>query len=169
MLADVLAEQWGLSSFRRSGSALVAEGSHLRHDVAVVKPQTYMNRSGRVLRSLATEGVDLQRDLLIVVDDFALPLGRMRLRAHGSAGGHNGLESVEEALQTNEYARLRIGIGPVPERQDPADFVLESFKKTELAELVELLPELHDAVECWAEEGIEEAMNRYNRRGSQSE
>jgi len=169
MLADVLAEQWGLSSFGRSGSALVAEGPHLSHDVAVVKPQTYMNRSGRVLRSLAAEGVDLQHDLLIVVDDFALPLGGMRLRARGSAGGHNGLESVEEALQTDEYARLRIGIGPVPERQDPADFVLEPFKKTELAELVDLLPDLHDAVECWAEQGIEEAMNRYNRRGSQSE
>jgi len=147
----------------------VAEGPHLGHDVAVVKPQTYMNRSGRVLRSLATEGIDLQRDLLIVVDDFALPLGSMRLRARGSAGGHNGLESVEEALQTNEYARLRIGIGPVPDRQDAADFVLERFKKTELAEFVEMLPDLHDAVECWVEEGLEEAMNRYNRRGLERE
>ena len=148
---------------------MVAEGTHLDHDIAVVKPQTYMNRSGRVLRPLVSEGLDLVRDLLVVVDDFALPLGALRLRPRGSAGGHNGLESVEAALQTNEYARLRIGIGPVPEGQDPADFVLERFTKAELAELVELLPELHDAVECWVAEGIEEAMNRYNRRGQQSE
>jgi PTH1 family peptidyl-tRNA hydrolase len=168
-LADVLVEQWQLSSFERSGAALVAEGTHLGCDAAVIKPQTYMNRSGRVVAPLATEGIDLQADLLVVVDDFALPLGAMRLRARGSAGGHNGLESIEKALDTDAYARLRIGIGPVPERQDPADFVLEPFSKTELRELVDLLPDLHDAVECWLAEGIEEAMNRYNKRGPQRE
>lgn len=145
---------------------MVAEGTHQGHDVIVVKPQTYMNKSGRVLRPLVSEGLDLVSEMLIVVDDFALPLGILRLRPRGSAGGHNGLESVEGALQTEEYARLRIGIGPVPEGQDPADFVLEPFKKAELAEFAELLPELHDAAECWMTEGIDEAMNRFNRRGT---
>lgn len=168
-MADVLAEQWQLSSFQRSGAALVAEGAHLGHDAAVIKPQTYMNRSGRVVAPLAAEGVDLQTDFLVLVDDFALPLGAMRLRPQGSAGGHNGLESVESALGTSEYSRLRIGIGPVPENQDPADFVLEPFSKPELKEFAELLPDFHDAVECWLVEGIEEAMNRYNRKGPQSE
>ncbi len=134
----------------------------------VVKPQTYMNRSGRALRGLVgDDAVDLQRDLLVVVDDFALPFGVFRLRARGSAGGHNGLESVEAALRSREYARLRIGVGPVPEGMDPADFVLEPFGKAELDQLVDLLPHMHDAVECWVDEGIEEAMNRYNRRGIQ--
>jgi PTH1 family peptidyl-tRNA hydrolase len=109
----------------------------------------------------------VSRDLLVLVDDFALPLGTFRLRALGSAGGHNGLRSVEAALGTNTYARLRIGIGPVPEDvDDPADFVLAPLARHERAVLIDLLPGLADAVECWLDEGIEEAMNRFNRRGT---
>jgi PTH1 family peptidyl-tRNA hydrolase len=129
-----------------------------------------MNRSGVAVRSvLAQRHVDVTRDLLVVVDDFALPLGTFRLRARGSSGGHNGLESVEAALDSREYARLRIGIGPLPEGvSDSADFVLEPFTGAERATLTDLLPTLGDAVECWITEGIEQAMNRYNRRGLES-
>ena len=137
----------------------------------VVKPQTYMNRSGQALVPLLAEpGFEPARDLLILVDDFAIPLGTFRLRAQGSAGGHNGLRSVEETLGSMQYARLRIGIGPIPAgTQDTADFVLEPFEREELAALAELLPDLVDAAECWLAEGIEQAMVRFNRKGSTSE
>lgn len=132
----------------------------------LLKPQTYMNRSGVALRPLlGTPAFAPSRDLLILVDDLALPLGGFRLRARGSAGGHNGLLSVEDALASQEYARLRIGIGPCPEEEDQAEWVLQPFARRELAVLADLLPELADAVECWLDEGIETAMNRFNRRG----
>jgi PTH1 family peptidyl-tRNA hydrolase len=124
-----------------------------------------MNRSGVALDAvLAQPAFDPAVDLLVLVDDFALPLGSFRLRARGSAGGHGGLESVEARLGSPEYARLRIGVGPVPEDVDAADFVLAPFAKHELETLAELLPELADAVECWVAEGIEVAMNRFNRK-----
>ncbi len=127
-----------------------------------------MNRSGAAVRELLTAvTVDPARDLLVLVDDVALPLGSFRLRARGSAGGHNGLRSIEAALGSGDYARLRIGVGPMPEGvDDQADFVLGQFERGELSALVDLLPDLADAVECWLAEGIDEAMNRFNRRGS---
>ncbi len=127
-----------------------------------------MNRSGAAVRELlAAVTVDPARDLLVLVDDVALPLGSFRLRARGSAGGHNGLRSIEAALGSGDYARLRIGVGPMPEGvDDQADFVLGQFERGELSALVDLLPDLADAVECWLAEGIDEAMNRFNRRGS---
>ncbi len=164
----MLAEQWGLPRFRRLGRALATEGEWADTPLVLLKPQTYMNRSGAAVRELvASVTVDTARELLVVVDDVALPLGSFRLRARGSAGGHNGLRSIEEALGSAEYARLRIGIGPVPEGvDDQADFVLGPFEQEQLSTLADLLPDLADAAECWLVDGIEEAMNRFNRRGS---
>ena len=128
-----------------------------------------MNRSGRALGPLRTlSGFDLSSDMLVAVDDYALPSGSFRLRARGSAGGHNGLRSIEEALNTQEYARLRIGVGPVPEDgTDPADFVLAAMSSDERDTLAKLLPRLADAVECWLGEGIDLAMNKFNRKEAQ--
>ncbi len=141
------------------------------HDepVVIVKPRTYMNRSGTALAPLfALSGFDISRDMLVVVDDYALPLGTFRLRARGSAGGHNGLRSIEDALGTQEYCRLRIGVGPLPaEDIDPADFVLSNLRKEEVESLAKLLPDISEAVECWITAGIEAAMNRFNRKGAQ--
>jgi len=139
--------------------------------VVIVKPQTYMNLSGAALAPfLADQDVDPARDLLVLVDDFALPLGQFRLRARGSAGGHNGLESIEAALGSREYARLRIGTGPLPEEGiDAADFVLSPFERRELDVLLNLMPTLTDAVECWVIEGIAVAMNQFNRLGRDTE
>jgi PTH1 family peptidyl-tRNA hydrolase len=110
-------------------------------------------------------GFDSSSDLLIIVDDYALPLGTMRFRARGSAGGHNGLQSIEGSLGSQEYHRLRIGVGPLPDEDiDPADFVLGSFTSAESKELSQLMPLLVEAVDCWLDEGIEAAMNRYNSR-----
>jgi PTH1 family peptidyl-tRNA hydrolase len=128
-----------------------------------------MNRSGRALGPLRTlSGFDLSRDMLVVVDDYALTIGSFRMRARGSAGGHNGLRSIEESLNTRDYARLRIGVGPVPDDgTDPADFVLSAMSAEEVDIVAELLPRLADAVECWLREGIETAMNRFNRKEPQ--
>jgi PTH1 family peptidyl-tRNA hydrolase len=125
-----------------------------------------MNRSGQALGPLRSlDGFDLSKDMLVVVDDYALPMGAFRMRARGSAGGHNGLRSIEESLNTQEYARLRIGVGPVPDDgTDPADFVTSAMNPQEVDTLARLLPRLAEAVECWLKEGIEIAMNKFNRK-----
>src|SRR4051812_11443429 len=124
-----------------------------------------MNRSGAAvgpLRSLPE--FDPSQHLLILVDDVALPVGRFRLRGAGSAGGHNGLKSVEGVLQRQDYARLRIGVGPAPpDLDDLADFVLDEFSREERDEITKLLDPMSEAVELWLQEGIEKAMNRFNR------
>ncbi len=165
----MLAEQWNLPKFRRWGNALATEGSHGGKPFVLLKPQTYMNLSGDAVAALLpAPDFDPSTDLLVLVDDIALPLGAFRLRARGSAGGHNGLESVEAAVGSQEYARLRIGIGPLPEEvDDQAEFVLSNFEPDEMTTLADLLPPLVDAVECWLLEGIDTAMNRFNRRGTE--
>jgi PTH1 family peptidyl-tRNA hydrolase len=133
-------------------------------DIRLIKPTTYMNRSGAALAPLrAFAGFDPAQDLLVLVDDVALPTGRFRLRGAGSAGGHNGLKSVEGALMRQDYARLRIGVGPLPlDGQDLADFVLDDFTGEEWELLSNLLDPMAEAVECWLADGIEPAMNRFN-------
>ncbi len=164
-LADHLAARWRLGSFARGPQARQAEGTVDGCAVVVLKPQTYMNRSGAALAPLrAREGFDPAADLLILVDDVALPVGKFRLRGAGSAGGHNGLKSVEGALQRQDYARLRIGVGPVPDGlTELADFVLGPFEPEERRAIGELLEPMSEAVECWLAEGIERAMSRFNR------
>jgi PTH1 family peptidyl-tRNA hydrolase len=129
-----------------------------------------MNRSGAVLAPLrALADFDPARDLLVLVDDVALDLGRFRLRGAGSAGGHNGLKSVEGVLLRQDYARLRIGVGPRPmDYDDLADYVLDGFTPEERATLEALLDPMAEAVECWLVEGIEKAMSRFNRPGGSS-
>jgi PTH1 family peptidyl-tRNA hydrolase len=123
-----------------------------------------MNRSGAALAPLRSfSGFDPARDLLVLVDDVALAAGRFRLRGAGTAGGHNGLKSVEGTLMRQDYARLRIGVGPFPPGGgDLADFVLDEFATEEWEVLTGLLDPMAEAVECWLAEGIEPAMNRFN-------
>ncbi len=163
-MADHLAARWDLLPFRRVPSAREIRGRALGHDVTLLKPLTYMNRSGAALAPLrALPGFDPATALLVLVDDFALPTGKFRLRGAGSAGGHNGLKSIEGVLRRQDYARLRIGIGPLPAgTKDTADFVLGAFTTAERAELTSLLDPMSEAVECWLRDGIELAMNRYN-------
>ncbi len=115
-----------------------------------------MNRSGAALASLrADPAFNPATDLLVLVDDFAIPCGTFRLRAEGSAGGHNGLKSIEGALQSQQYARLRIGVGPLPEGTgDWADYVLAPFTPEQLEQVEALIPRMVDAVGQWVREGI---------------
>jgi peptidyl-tRNA hydrolase, PTH1 family len=165
LLADRLVDRWQLGPFRRGEGAREARGVWQRHPVSVVKPQTYMNRSGAAIAPLRDlPDFDPSTHLLIVVDDVALPVGRFRLRGAGSAGGHNGLKSVEGALQRQDYARIRIGVGPVPPQiEDLADFVLDHFTPEERDSIRGLLDPMSEAVESWIENGIEKAMNQFNR------
>jgi PTH1 family peptidyl-tRNA hydrolase len=119
--------------------------------VRILKPTTFMNRSGAALASLrADPSFTPSRDLLILVDDFQIPLGTFRFRTEGSAGGHNGLKSIEGALQSQQYARLRIGVGPLPEGTgDWADYVLNAFEPAELEQVESLMPQMIDAVDKW--------------------
>jgi PTH1 family peptidyl-tRNA hydrolase len=155
---------WRFPEFRRAGPARVSEGRVGTHDVVLIEPLTYMNRSGAALVRLAgTDGFDVARDLIVVVDDAALDVGRVRFRARGSAGGHNGLRSVEASLRTQEYARLRIGVGAPPAGADLAEWVLAPFDALEERQVVDLLPDLVDALRLWLDEGVAAAGSRYNR------
>jgi PTH1 family peptidyl-tRNA hydrolase len=167
-LADHLARRWGLTPWKRQGPVRVARGSVADHPLQLLKPLTYMNRSGAVLTRLREDPeFAAERDLLILVDDVALPVGRFRLRAQGSAGGHNGLKSIEGALRGQAYARLRIGVGPLPpEFADMADYVLDRFEAEEARAVAELFDPMTEAVACWVVEGIATAMNRFNRSGT---
>lgn len=119
--------------------------------VRILKPTTFMNRSGAALASLRADPTFTPtRDLLILVDDFQIPLGTFRFRPEGSAGGHNGLKSIESALQSQQYARLRIGVGPLPEGiGDWADYVLNNFEPEEREQVESLMPRMIDEVEKW--------------------
>lgn len=117
----------------------------------VLKPTTYMNRSGAALVSLrADPAFNPATDLLVLVDDFQIPSGTFRLRKEGSAGGHNGLKSIEGALQSQAYARLRIGVGPLPEGVgDWADYVLAPIDEEQKRQVEESMPKMIEAVERW--------------------
>jgi peptidyl-tRNA hydrolase, PTH1 family len=162
--ADRLAYDWGLGTFEQEGPALVTGGVVDATEVLLLKPTTYMNRSGMALRPfLGREGFHVSRDLLVLVDDASLDVGRVRLRPGGSAGGHKGLRSVQEVLGHTDYARLRIGVGRPPEGGDLVEWVLSAMDDEDEERVLELLPELTEAVRVWVAEGIEPAMNRINR------
>jgi PTH1 family peptidyl-tRNA hydrolase len=131
-------------------------------DVWVVKPMTYMNESGRFVRAFADYHNAGPSDLLVVYDELALPLGKLRLRLKGSAGGQKGMLSVLQHFGTQEIPRLRIGIGPQPERVRAEDFVLSRFRSAEEAELGDALDQAAAAVALAHADGIEKAMNRFN-------
>ena len=131
-------------------------------EVRFLKPQTYMNASGPAVRAWLDWLKLTPADLLVISDDFAIPLGELRLRLGGSHGGHNGLRSIEEALGTRDYARLRCGIGPVPEKWAVEDFVLARFAKEESALADEVVGRAGDAFRCCQERGIPLAMTLFN-------
>ena len=158
---DLLQQEWRFTNFRRDGNAVTAEGRFEDQDILLIKPQTYMNRSGgAVARLLLDPEFNPAGDLLVVVDDVALPIGRARIRPRGSAGGHNGLKSIEASLRTQEYPRLRIGVDEPPPGIDRADWVLGTFDKQEAADVRNLLPKLVDVAGTWIMAGVDEASRR---------
>lgn len=164
-LADVHhADRW---SERFDG--LAAECSIGGERALLLKPQTYMNASGRSVR----KAVDFFKldvaDVLVVADDFSLPLGRLRVRSKGSAGGQNGIKDVISHLGTDGVARLRIGIGAPPEYRDPSDHVLSNFSAAERRIIDDAVMDAARAAECWCVRGVAAAMNEFNGRDSTKE
>jgi PTH1 family peptidyl-tRNA hydrolase len=167
MVLDHLADVWHSEGWRRDGEARVADVRRGTTRVRLVKPQTFMNLSGAALRPFQRrEGWSASNDLLVVSDEVALPVGTYRLRASGSAGGHNGLKSIEGALGSREYARLRIGISPGEQhaRGDLSDFVLDAFSRSDRETIRDLQSTFEKLVEMWVLEGVVKAMNAFNRR-----
>lgn len=140
-------------------------GLRVRSDeMWLFKPLSFMNLCGPPVACMVREaGVELQ-DTLVLVDDLNLPLGRIRLRPGGSSGGHNGLESLIEALGTEQFPRLRLGIGPCPPGTDGREFVLSPFGPDEWPSVEAMTDEAVEAALCWAKEGIEAAMTQFNRK-----
>ena len=162
MVVDLLAAQAGGVHGQERDEAWVAQGQLAGTDVMLAKPLTFMNRSGvAVERLLAANGGDVA-DLIVIVDDVALPLGTLRLRESGSHGGHNGLRSLIEVLGREDFARLRVGIGAGPAPGDLAGFVLGEFAPDEVLVVQELVGRAADAVCCLLKDGAAAAMSRYN-------
>jgi len=161
MVADAVAQSLGVSIRRRKFGALTAEASGGDTNLLFVKPQQYMNRSGHAIATAAGFYKLAAADVLVVTDDMALPTGQLRLRPKGSAGGHNGLKDVIAALGTEQFPRLRVGVGDAGDR-DAADYVLSRFSEDQRPVIDEAVATAAQAVLCWVTDGIDAAMTRYN-------
>jgi len=162
MLVERLARETNSLVKREECRALLGRAKIENQTVELVKPQTYMNLSGESLSCLLKKpGRDKQR-LIVITDDLALPLGKIRLRPKGSAGGHNGLKSIIDCLRTEEFIRLRIGIQPEHPISDAKRFVLEKFSKSDFETIEKVLEESADAVRTVIRNGVEKAMAKFN-------
>jgi PTH1 family peptidyl-tRNA hydrolase len=162
MLVDKLAADAGVTVKRRDCRALLASAVIEDQRIKLVKPQTFMNLSGDAVACLMAKGELSGNSLIVISDDLALPFGTIRLRARGSAGGHNGLKSIIGALGTNEFIRLRIGIQPEHPISDAKKFVLDEFASVERRALKEILERGAEAVRSVLRDGITRAMSLYN-------
>ncbi|MGH8959673.1 MAG: aminoacyl-tRNA hydrolase [Jatrophihabitantaceae bacterium] len=162
LVVDLLAERIGGRFKAHKSRCDVVEGRLAAHPVVLAEPRSFMNESGGPVVAIARfYKVPLER-ITIVHDDLDLPFGALRLKRGGGDGGHNGLRSASSALGSTEYARVRVGIGRPPGRQDPADYVLREFAAAERKELPYLLDRAADAVESLIERGLEAAQNEFN-------
>jgi peptidyl-tRNA hydrolase, PTH1 family len=159
---EALGETLGIAVKQRKFNARIGEGRHADRKVILMKPWTFMNRSGGpVAAAVGFYKLDL-RDLMVVVDDMALPTGALRVRAGGSAGGHNGLADIIEKLGTDEFARCRVGIG-APSGDQAVGHVLGRPESEEKPLLNRAILRARDAMLCWLDAGVEKAMNEFNR------
>jgi PTH1 family peptidyl-tRNA hydrolase len=165
MLIDKLAGDAGFDVKRRECQSLVGRAEIEGRAVKLVKPQTYMNLSGEAVACLFAKHKlpEPGANLIVISDDLALPLGKIRIRARGSAGGHNGLKSIIGAIGTNEFTRLRIGIQPEHPISDSKRFVLDSFSGAARPAVAEILERSADAVRAILKDGVLKAMTEYNK------
>jgi PTH1 family peptidyl-tRNA hydrolase len=166
---EVLQRRWGLGEGRDAFEGLFWETRPERPDagsrrVALLAPMTYMNCSGRAARKMLDFYKAAPSQMLVVLDDLALPLGQLRLRPGGSAGGHNGLDDILRVCRPEEPPRLRIGIGAPPGVMDPRDYVLSVFREEEREEIGVSIEQAADAVEMWVFGDLQKAMETYNRK-----
>lgn len=161
--AEALIKTHGLSfDAKKKSKAKTAEGLIAEKRVLIAKPQTYMNLSGTSVQGLATFYKIPPECILVIFDDLDLPSGTLRIRQKGGSGGHRGLTDIIQRLGTQNFPRIRFGIGRPPGKMDPADYVLQPFDKAETLLIEQTIERAIKAVEIWLMEGIDIAMNRYN-------
>lgn len=159
---DALADKYGISVREKAHKALIGKGLINGQRVILAKPQTYMNLSGESIRALADYYRAEKEELIIIYDDISLEPGQLRIRKKGSAGGHNGIKSIIAHLGTQEFTRIKVGVGEKPPRMDLADYVLGHFGKEELDIMGEAFETAAKAAAEIVAEGADAAMNRYN-------
>ena len=163
-LIDHLADVWHFDGWKKDGESHVANGTVGGVKVRLMKPQTFMNLSGHAVSCLVAkiESESPVEQLVVISDDLALPLGKIRIRERGSAGGHNGLKSIIGALGTDEFVRLRIGIQPDHPISDSKRFVLDTFAKSERAVVADVLDQSANAIRTIIRDGALKAMSEFN-------
>lgn len=160
-VVDSLAEAGSIRVLKHRLKSLVGEGVIEGREVVLAKPQTFMNNSGRAAVALLEAYGSRPEDMLVVCDDFHLELGKLRVRREGSSGGQKGLASIIEAVGTDEFPRLRVGVGPL--KGDSVTFVLSPFRRNEIAPVEEAVATAARACAVWVRDGVEACMNAYNQ------
>ena len=162
MVLEQLADELNASFKKHDPSSQVAKTHFKDYPLLLAMPQTYMNLSGLAVQNISSYyKIDLSK-MLVIVDDVNLPLGKLRLRSKGSAGGHNGLKSIIKHVHTQDFARLRLGISPIHNNKDLANFVLSAFAKSEKEAINQMIILAIDAIKSFLLEGIDVAMNKFN-------
>ena len=162
---DTLADKYNISVDARKSRAFIGKGMIEGQKVILVKPQTYMNLSGESIRGLGDYyKIDVEHELLVIYDDISLDVGQLRIRKKGSAGGHNGIKNIIANLGTQNFPRIKVGVGEKPKKYDLADYVLSHFSKAERELMEEGYQKAVKAVEMLLDGEMEAAMNEYNRK-----
>lgn len=162
MTLDALADRYQIDIREKAHKALIGKGMIEGNKVILVKPQTYMNLSGESIRSVMDYYKTEPSEFIVIYDDISLEPGQIRIRKKGSAGGHNGIKNIIAHLGTQEFPRIRIGVGEKPPRMDLADYVLSRFPKEEKEEMEQAFRDGAAAAVSMMNEGIDMAMNRFN-------
>ena len=166
--ADEIIEKYDIPSSGISMKGMYGKGLIAGEKVMIVKPLTYMNLSGHCVRAFADYyKIDISKELIVIYDDVDLPVGSVRIRKKGSAGSHNGMKSIIEQLGTENFIRVRVGIGPKPERIDLADYVLAPFSRADREKVEEIIELTPDIVEKIIASGVDEAMTVYNKKAAE--
>ena len=163
---DLLAKKSGIQLNDRRAKVILGEGHIRGHEIILAKPRTFMNNSGEGIEYLLTRFGGSPAELLVVYDEMALPTGRIRLRASGSHAGHNGIRSIISVVQSDQFPRLRIGVGEPPNLGETIPHVLGRFSNDEEPLITQAVQNAVSAVECMLEENIDVAMNRFNVIGN---
>ena len=159
---DILADRMGICADEKKHRALCGRGVLEGQKVILLKPQTYMNLSGESVRAAADFYKEEPKNIIVIYDDISLEPGQLRIRGKGSAGGHNGIKNIIAHLGTQEFPRVKVGIGEKPKGMDLADYVLSHFSQGERESMREAYKEAAEAVAVMVGQGIDEAMNRFN-------
>ena len=161
---DILADRMGINVEESKHKGLLGRGMLEGQKVVLVKPQTFMNLSGECVREVVDFYKAAEDEIIVIYDDISLDPGQLRIRAKGSAGGHNGIKNIIAQLGTQVFPRVKVGVGEKPRMMDLADYVLSRFSKEDQGKMDDAFKEAADAVAMMVSQGVEPAMNKYNTK-----